>query len=280
MRRTSLTRLRVAAVTTDALLALAPLGTTSAAPEDWADVPPKGANNWSCRSTTHPVPVVLVHGTTANQNQNWATLSPALTKAGYCVYTFTYGELPGLPGYGGLGPIRESVKTLVAFASKVRQRTGADKLDFIGHSQGASIQMMYLRDYQGAKHTRRVINLAGVVNGAPSVGGLSALFAALPPAVLGNACPACAQLIDPEATRFGNHPTIAYANIASRTDEVVNPVSVSLMKPAPNVRNIVVQNYCPTLSVGHDAMSKDPTVRRIILNELDPAARKPVKCRS
>lgn len=127
-------RLRASAFAATAVLAaLAPIGAVSLAQADnGGDVPPKGANNWACRSATHPTPVVLVHGTTANQNQNWATLSPALTAEGYCVYTFTYGVMPGLPGIGGLGPVNEGIKRLAQFTETVRKRTGADKLDFIG----------------------------------------------------------------------------------------------------------------------------------------------------
>ena len=32
------------------------------------------------------------------------------------------------------------------------------------------------------------------------------------------------------------------------------------------------------MMVGHDAMSKNPTVRRIIMNGLDPATAQPVPC--
>ena len=281
MKRPAPTRrwhLRAATIAATGLLAaLAPISVVGAARADnGGDPPPKGANNWACRSATHPTPVVLVHGTTANQNQNWATLSPALTDAGYCVYTFTYGVLPALPGIGGLGPFNKSVKRLAQFVGTVRKRTGADKLDFVGHSQGAAVQMAYLRDYEGAKHARRVINFAGVVSGPPA-GALGGLLG-LAPGAVGTVCPACATLGDPATYRIVNYPNVQYVNIASNTDEVVQPPSVSFMKPAPNVRNVLVQSYCPGMMVGHDAMSKNPTVRRIIMNGLDPATAQPVPC--
>ena len=227
---------------------------------DRVDVPPPGANNWGCRSAAHPRPVILVHGTTANQNQNWHTLSPALTAAGYCVYTVTMGALPGLPGIGGLDRLSVSTKQLAAFVEKVLRRTGAPKVDFVGHSQGVTLQLRYLRDYGGAAKAGRVIGLAGLVSGPTRAGGLDKI----PP--------------DPSNYRFANYPTVTYANIASRTDGVVTPPSISFMKPAPNVTNILVQAVCPQLRVGHDGMSKNPAVRQIILNQLDPSHRNRVPC--
>ena len=43
------------------------------------------------RRQTHPDPVVLVHGTAENQDDNWQALSPMLADNGYCVYSFNYG---------------------------------------------------------------------------------------------------------------------------------------------------------------------------------------------
>ena len=51
------------------------------------DTPPPGANRPGCRSTKNPRPVILVHGTGANQSNSWQAIGPELANRGYCVYT-------------------------------------------------------------------------------------------------------------------------------------------------------------------------------------------------
>jgi triacylglycerol esterase/lipase EstA (alpha/beta hydrolase family) len=51
--------------------------------------PPPGADNFSCKpSVAHPYPVILVHGTFANMDDNWQAASPVLANHGYCVFAF------------------------------------------------------------------------------------------------------------------------------------------------------------------------------------------------
>ena len=61
---------------------------------------PPGSDVSNCRpSASHPYPVILVHGTLANENFSWQALSPMLANAGYCVYAFNYGANASTAGH-------------------------------------------------------------------------------------------------------------------------------------------------------------------------------------
>src|SRR5690348_7814701 len=81
-----------------------------------------GANNWSCHPTRrHPRPVVLVHGTFANRDDNWQTYAPLLANHGYCVFALNYGANPDYPGtedVGGLAPMERGAAQLKRFVDR------------------------------------------------------------------------------------------------------------------------------------------------------------------
>ena len=81
-------------------------------------MPPPGANDFDCRSTAHPVPVILVHGTFGDMTVSWNLVSPALKTAGYCVFALDLVRR-------GMAPIDQSADKLAAFIDEVRTRTGA-----------------------------------------------------------------------------------------------------------------------------------------------------------
>lgn len=92
------------------------------------DADPPGANDWSCQpSKRHKEPVILVHGTGGNRNDNWQTFAPLLANEGYCVFALTYGVAPGAPPVldqvGGMDKIENSAAQLAAFVAKVRKST-------------------------------------------------------------------------------------------------------------------------------------------------------------
>ena len=98
--------------------------------------PPPGANNFSCKPTaTHPYPVILVHGTLANVNDNWQAASPILANHGYCVFAFNYGGRSPASPIQGTGDIAASARPAGRFVGQVLAATGAAKVDIVGHSR-------------------------------------------------------------------------------------------------------------------------------------------------
>lgn len=244
------------------------------------DVPPPGANNPRCRSTTHPTPVVLVHGTGVNQNSSWQAIAPELANRGYCVYTTTVGYLYGARNVGELDSVTTSATQLATFVQKVRGWTGAEKVDLVGHSQGGTVNLFYLRYDKGYEYVRRVVGLAPANNPPTFYIDLVDLIPGLR-ALLPKVIPATGQLLSPAAFQAlvpRTYPGVEYSNIVSRYDELAVPPTVAFLPAGPNVRNILVQDICPAEHVGHLGMIADPNVTRMLMNELDPENATPVKC--
>ena len=167
-----------------------------------------------------------------------------------------------------------------AFVRKVQAWTGAPKVDLVGHSQGGAINLIYLKDHDGWKNTRRVIGLAAA-NNSPKF--WANLVSMIPGAstISGALIPAGNQLLDPATyARLTprTYPQVQYSNLVSRFDELAIPSTVAFLPPGPNVRNLLVQQICPNSVVGHVGMIADPSVTQMLLNELDPAHRRPVSC--
>ncbi|MBI2709653.1 MAG: alpha/beta fold hydrolase [Actinobacteria bacterium] len=250
--------------------------------------PPPGANNWSCRSAAHPVPVVLVHATFANQADNWATLSPLLANNGYCVFTFNYGGPAFLGTVYGLGDIPTSARQLGTFIDQVRGATGAPEVDLVGHSQGGMMPRYYLNFMGGASKVRNLVALAPSNHGT-TLSGLVTLARMVPGllnatnATLQSICLACVQ--QEVGSSFMNKmnsvpdtvPGVNYTVIATRYDEVVTPYQSQFLS-GPNVRNIVVQDKCALDFDGHLGMAFDHIALREVLNALDPATARGTTC--
>ena len=123
--------------------------------------PPAGANNWSCKpAAAHPYPVILVHGTLENQNDNWQALAPILANDGFCVFTGTYGQTWYSGGIGGIANVYGSAQQLGALVAQVLHVTGATKVDLIGHSQGGMLPRVYMKYDGGVPYVHRLVALA------------------------------------------------------------------------------------------------------------------------
>ncbi|OZD74707.1 lipase [Rhodococcus sp. 05-339-2] len=222
-------------------------------------VTPPGANNFSCvPSAQHPEPVVLVHGFLENSYDNWASLSPTLAEAGYCVFAIDYGNTGPVRAFGALEPIPESAAELSMFVDSVLEATGAQKVSIVGHSKGGTVPRYYAR-FLGGDHTvARIVALSPPNH--PTAG---------PP----TQDDVLERLNEGSDTVSG----IDYTTIVTRYDQIVVPYTASLLSGAGNT-NVVLQDLCPANVVEHTGISYDPLAQRLVQNALDPENAQPVDC--
>jgi triacylglycerol lipase len=239
-----------------------------------------GENIWSCRpSATHPRPVVLVHGTAGNAATNWVTYAALLANHGYCVFALTYGvsavEAQSPIKFGGMNSIPSSAQQLKTFIARVLSATHAQQVDIVGHSQGTYMPNYYARFLGGAPYIHRYISLASLWEGTGTsvAGQLNA--AGMPYGFTSDnlvpVCAACGQMITGStfATKMrSGHvavPTIQYLNISTRYDELVMPYTSGQLTGYSNMKNVVLQNYCPTDFTEHFEIASDPNAAQFVL---------------
>jgi pimeloyl-ACP methyl ester carboxylesterase len=252
------------------------------------DTPPPGANNSSCQLTAaHPYPVILVHGTFANMDDNWQAASPLLADSGYCVYAFNYGGASSTDPIQGTGEIAASAAQLAAFVNTVLTATGASKVDLVGHSEGGMMPRYYINLLGGASKVNDFVALAPS-NYGTTLDGITELASLLGASgaingTLSAVCEACAEQEEGAAFLASLNvtptvPGVHYTVIESRDDEVVTPYTNAFLPAASNVTNITVQKQCALDGSDHLEIAADPIAMADMLNALDPSARVKVPC--
>ncbi|MGC0404495.1 triacylglycerol esterase/lipase EstA (alpha/beta hydrolase family) [Streptomyces sp. SAI-126] len=253
-----------------------------------ADAPSSGWNDYSCKpSAAHPRPVVLVHGTFANSVDNWLALAPYLENRDYCVFSFDYGQLPGVPLFHGLGPIDKSAEQLKTFVDKVLAATGAPETDLVGHSQGGLMPRYYLKFLGGAAKVNALVGIApdnhgttlsGITNLLPWFPGIQDLLTTHTPALAD-------QVVgSPFLTKLNEGgdtvPGVKYTVLATKYDEVVTPYRSQFLSGA-DVRNVLLQDLCPLDLSEHAAIGLfDRIAFHEVANALDPAHATATTCAS
>ncbi|KAH7311617.1 Alpha/Beta hydrolase protein, partial [Stachybotrys elegans] len=239
-------------------------------------------NDFSCRSESHPNPVVMLHGLSLSRHIFLSQLQHKLNNAGYCTYSFTYGAHRIPSWVGGVRAMRDTAVEIADFIREVKEKTGAAKVDLIGHSEGG-VQAIYVPMTQPgiADIVDHNIALGPAIHGAQYYGVTDLFYAggeatrrlaSLALRVLG--CPACDDMATggnifsdfKNAERIvqpGNKATI----IVSTFDTLVAP-EVSMIQEV-GVRNLIVQDICPDDKVGHGGLATDQTVWDMIINELE-----------
>lgn len=240
-----------------------------------------GANVPCTPTRQHPYPVVLVHGTLANEGANWVTLGPLLANMGYCVYALNYGVTWGSLGgrIDGIGDIPSSAQQLGDFINQVLAETGASQVNIVGHSQGGMMPSWYLKFDGGASKVHELIGLApsnhgtdvqGEVEEIDAVPGLNDLlngfadqagYAALVQQMSNS------QTMQTLFASGDTVPGVRYVVIESEHDEVVTPYTNAWLH-GPDVTNILIQDQCPDDPVAHIGMFDDWPVLQNVINQL------------
>ncbi|KQW02048.1 alpha/beta fold hydrolase [Streptomyces sp. Root369] len=274
----------LAALLLTAAVALVPAAGVAQA----AQAPSSGWNDYSCKpSAAHPRPVVLVHGTFANSVDNWLALAPYLENRVYCVFSFDYGQLSGVPLFYGLGPIDKSAEQLKTFVDKVLAATGAPETDLVGHSQGGLMPRYYLKFLGGAAKVNALVGIApdnhgttlsGITNLLPYFPGIQDLLTTHTPALAD-------QVVgSPFLTRLNEGgdtvPGVKYTVLATKYDEVVTPYRSQFLSGS-GVHNVLLQDLCALDLSEHVAIGLfDRIAFHEVANALDPAHATPTTCAS
>lgn len=239
-----------------------------------------GENNWDCRPTAqHPRPVVLVHGTGGNAATNWATYAALLANNGYCVFALNYG-IPAVEALspiklGGLNDIASSAGELKSFVERVLTATGAQQVDLVGHSQGTYMPNYWLRFMGGAPYVHNYVSLAPLWNGTGTAGAgqlnTALRIFGLSTDKLVPICTACGQMVTGSdfATKMSaGHVAVDgvhYLNISTKFDELVLPYTSGQLTGYANMKNVVLQNYCPLDFTEHFEIASDPNAAQFVL---------------
>ncbi len=264
------------------------------------DAAPQGSNDWSCRPpSAHPQPVVLVHGTFADQYSSFAYLAPRLKAAGYCVFSLNYGRYAGaaasgLPGVYAVGPVMDSARELGGFVNQVLAATGAGQVDLVGYSQGAIVARGYLKFFGGADaanpaldKVKRLVSISGTNHGT-TLSGLAVLASqlrlfGLSQVVLGPA--ATEQIVGSAYLAQLNAggdtmPGVDYTMIVTKYDEVSTPYRNSFLTAGPGatVANVTLQDGCALDLSDHLSIPYSPRAADLTLRALDPGTPRTIAC--
>ncbi|KAI0803628.1 Alpha/Beta hydrolase protein [Xylaria sp. FL0064] len=238
------------------------------------------ANDFSCKSSRNPV--VLLHGLSADRDVDLNLFQYELNSRGYCTFSITYGAHPIPSWIGGLDDMIKSSKQIADFVREVQQKTGAAKVDLVGHSEGG-VQTVYVPLTQNdiSDIVEHIVALGPAIHGATYFGFTDLWYIGgdITRTLVGKlidivGCPACEQLAPDglvtnqfaaadKIVQDGNKVTV----IMSKSDTLV-PADVSAIDE-PGVNNVFVQTTCPDDEVGHAGLAYDKSVWRLIINALE-----------
>jgi triacylglycerol lipase len=198
-----------------------------------------------------PDPVIIVNGTFGPEFF-YEPLAARLRHDGHRVFIFQLTNL-------GTGDIANTARDLRAFADGVRARTGAARVDLVGHSQGGLVARQYVKFLGGSSEVDSLVSLGSPHYGT-AIANIAAFFGA------GNCIGivACQQMAVGSAflanLNAGDDTigSVRYTNLYTIYDELVRPVENAALRDGAT--NVLVQSQCPLRVVGHVGLALDGTV--------------------
>ena len=234
-----------------------------------------GINDPSCTpSGDITEPVVLLHGTSNNASV-WGNLVHLLQDQGACVWAFDYGvddvTLQNMiPSVKAIADLDDSAAEIADQVDYVREVTGSDKVNLVGHSQGGMHIKTYTQMYEGAAHVSHAVALGGNFHGTTLNGQGEALskFIAFAPhlAAFLASTAGIQQVVGSEFMQRLNAlpdtaPSVLYTSIYSPGDTTVTPISSSQLAlvDGADVVNLDLGEVC-SVTPRHDKLPTDRTV--------------------
>lgn len=242
--------------------------------------PSLGINDPSCVASGEVrEPVVLIHGTSDNAS-TWDELIPVLQDRGMCVWAFDYGAYDvtlqnASARTKGIADLDESAREVAEQIDYVREVTGSEKVNLVGHSQGGLHIKTYTQMYGSPEHVSHAVALGGNFHGTTLDGMgtvLAKMIAAMPNLARFFASSAgIQQVVGSEFMENLNTlpdtaPGPLYTSIYSPADVTVTPNSTSVLEAVggADVVNINLGELCGAEPL-HPDLPRDTTVMSQVL---------------
>ncbi|MEC3919451.1 esterase/lipase family protein [Nocardia sp. CDC160] len=240
-------------------------------------------------TAAHPHPIVVLpgaDGTTEQTEAQWATMLAALRGAGYCTLLFQ-GGIVGDKRWGG--DIPGEAAQVGDFIAKVRQTTGADKVEIVAHSAGTIVSNYYLKVLGGAPSVSHAVFITPEARGCDGAGVLGLENPPITPVQLLSALPfiqpvlaaasqemAVAMQMTPNSPVYkaifdGNatQPGVTYSAIATRNDRLATPAPACSTLDEPGVVNAVYEDLFPGAeAVDHSLIRSSELTAGWVLGQL------------
>lgn len=199
------------------------------------------------------LPVVYVAG---SWEPSWLAerFANALRREGFDVHVFLV-LVPGRPETNPYRTVRGNSARLPEFVGGVLERTGAEKVDVVTFSQGGLVARYWLKQFDGARHVRTMVNMDGIIKGSPWQSWL--IKHGWGPE--GDAIHEMAKG-GPEVTEL-NTPTealpgIRYVNITTMFEIDAAPWTINWMDGPGDYENLMVQRQLPGEPILHANMDQ------------------------